>query len=55
VKLTGVKASKTPMGMSYVPAFEIAGWVDRPAELTTAPPVVADPAKMDPDLEQVEP
>src|SRR5262245_60388021 len=51
VKLTGVKSSKTPMGTSYVPVFEITAWVMRPAELTTAPPEVADPADMDVDTE----
>src|SRR5262249_50607470 len=45
VKLNGVKASKTPMGTSYVPIFEITGWVARPAELTTAPPEAADPTE----------
>jgi len=53
VKLTGVKPNKTSMGTSYMPIFEITSWVVRPAELTTAPPEVADPAEMavDPDLD----
>ena len=40
VRLNGVKASKTPMGTSYVPIFEIIGWVARPTELMTEPPEV---------------
>jgi len=49
VKLSGVKPSKTPMGTSYVPIFEIAGWMVRPLELTTAaPPTEAD---VDPELD----
>jgi hypothetical protein len=52
VKLTAVRPSKTPMGTSYVPLFEITAWVVRPAELTTTPPTVADPAEMDvPDFD----
>jgi hypothetical protein len=49
VKLSGVKASKTPMGTSYVPIFEITGWVARPAELTTPPEV--DPADVEPPFD----
>lgn len=49
VKLSGVKASKTPMGTSYVPIFEITGWVARPAELTTPPGV--DPADVEPPFD----
>jgi hypothetical protein len=44
VKLAEVKPNKTPMGTSYVPIFEITDWAVRPAELTTEPPEVADPA-----------
>jgi hypothetical protein len=47
VKLTEVKPNKTPMGTSYIPVFEIAGWMVRPPELTTAPPEVADPTNKD--------
>jgi hypothetical protein len=46
VRVTGAKAARTPMGTSYVPMFEIVSWVDRPAELATAPPKVADPVKV---------
>ena len=51
VKLTGVKPSKTPMGTSYVPNFEISSWMVRPAELTTAPPEAANPTEMGVDSE----
>jgi hypothetical protein len=51
VKLAAVRPSKTPMGTSYVPLFEITAWVVRPAELTTAPPAVADPAEDAPDFD----
>jgi len=53
VKLTEVKPNKTPMGTTYLPIFKITSWVVRPAELTTAPPEVADPADMsvEPDLD----
>jgi hypothetical protein len=51
IRLAGVKSIKTPMGTSYAPIFEIAGWVDRPAELTTAPPPVADPTEDAPDFD----
>jgi hypothetical protein len=52
VKVTGVKPSKTPMGTSYTPIFEITDWVVRPAELTTAPPKVADPSDEAPDFDE---
>jgi hypothetical protein len=38
------------MGTSYVPIFEITGWVARPAELTTEPPEV-DPADVEPPFD----
>src|SRR5262245_50168783 len=51
VRVAGMTANRMPMGTSYSPIFEIAGWVDRPAELTTAPPEVADPTDEVPDFD----
>jgi len=51
VRLTEVKPNKTVMGTTYTPVFTIASWVERPAELTTAPPHVADPTDEVPDFD----
>jgi len=53
VKLNGVKPSKTLMGTSYVPIFEITGWAALPPELTKAAPPPTEPAG-DPESDDTE-
>jgi len=45
---------KTLLGVVFAPTFEITGWAVRPAELTVAPEVVADPADVDVELDPEE-
>jgi hypothetical protein len=54
VHLAKLEQVRTLLGVVFSPTFEIIGWVVRPAELTTAPPEVADPTEIDvePDLEE---
>jgi hypothetical protein len=49
VRVVKIERVKMPLGVVYAPTFEIINWAVRPAELTTAPPVVADPADLDID------
>jgi hypothetical protein len=56
VHMAKLEQVKTLLGVVFAPTFEITGWAVRPAELTVAPEVVADPAdadvELDPDPEE---